>query len=132
MGLIHKLNNLFRPARLTVGRMIFAVVVALGADALQIPLQALPLAPQIIDVVAMVLTSAAIGFHLLLLPTFVVEFIPGLDMLPTWTGCVLAVIAHRRWEAKDQSPDQGAKPPIIPDASPEAKPKSPRPPVIEV
>lgn len=115
MGLFSKLNNLFRPARLSRRRMIFAVAVAVVADGLQIPLQIPPL-PEIIDVVAMVLTSALIGFHLLLLPTFAVEFIPVIDMLPTWTGCVLAVIALRCREAKNQ-PFQEAKPPIIPPAS---------------
>ena len=117
MGPIRKLNNLFRPARLSRRRIIFAVAVALVADALQIPLQVPPL-PQIIDVVAMVLTSALIGFHLLLLPTFAVEFVPGIDMLPTWTGCVLAVIALRRLEAKNQPQTPKAKPPIIPPAPP--------------
>jgi hypothetical protein len=100
--------------------MFFAVMIAVVADGLQIPLQVPPL-PQIIDVVAMVLTSALIGFHLLLLPTFVVEFIPGLDMLPTWTGCVLAVIAHRRWETRNQPQFQEIKPPIIPPAPPPPK-----------
>ncbi len=117
MGLIRIINNLFRPARLSRRRMLFAVAVAVVADGLQIPLQLPPL-PQIIDVVAMVLTSAAIGFHVLLLPTFAIEFIPGIDMLPTWTGCVLAVLAHRRWEAKTQPPPPETKPPIIPPATP--------------
>lgn len=97
MGIISKINNLFRPARLSRRRMVLALFVAVAADGLQIPLQVPPV-PEIIDVVAMVLTSAAIGFHLLLLPTFAVEFIPIIDMLPTWTGCVLAVIALRRRE----------------------------------
>jgi hypothetical protein len=49
-----------------------------------------------LDVVAMILVSWAIGFHMLLLPTFVIEFIPGPDMLPTWTGCTAAVIMLRK------------------------------------
>ena len=44
----------------------------------------------------MILTSLALGFHVLLLPTFVIELFPFVDMAPTWTGCVLAVIALRR------------------------------------
>jgi len=112
MRLISKLNNLFCPPRLSRRRIVFAVMVAVVADGLQIPLQVPPL-PQIIDVVAMVLTSSAIGFHLLLLPTFAVEFVPGIDMLPTWTGCVLAVIALRRLEAKAQPPVQAGQPPVI-------------------
>jgi hypothetical protein len=34
-----------------------------------------------------------IGFHPLLLPTSVLEFLPLADMLPTWTGCVAIVVA---------------------------------------
>ena len=113
MGLIHKLNNLFRPARLSRRRMIVAAFVAMVADALQIPLQLPPL-PEIIDVVAMVLASVAIGFHILLLPTFAVEFVPGVDMLPTWMGCVLAVIAlRRREESRRPSTQPTPAPPVI-------------------
>ena len=59
-----------------------------------------------LDVLAMVILSLTIGFHMLLLPTFVIEFIPGPDMLPTWTGCTAAVILLR----KKKSP---APPPVI-------------------
>ena len=80
------------------------MVIALVADGLQIPLQAVPLAPEVIDVSAMVLTTWLLGFHLLLLPTFAVEFIPVVDMLPTWTGCVIAVIALRKRNAPTPPP----------------------------
>ena len=114
MGLISKLNNLFRPARLSRRRMIFALLIAVVADGLQIPLQVPPF-PEIIDVVAMVLTTALIGFHVLLLPTFAVEFIPVVDMLPTWTGCVMAVIVLRRQTERQQpSPPPVSAPPLIP------------------
>ena len=76
--------------------MALALVIALAADALQIPTQFTPPVLGIIDVVAMILTSLALGFHVLLLPTFVIELFPIVDMAPTWTGCVLAVIALRR------------------------------------
>jgi hypothetical protein len=49
-----------------------------------------------LDVLAMILVSGAIGFHTLLLPTFVIELIPGPDLLPTWTGCTTAVIMLRK------------------------------------
>jgi hypothetical protein len=48
------------------------------------------------DVVAMVLISWVIGFHPLLLPTFVVELIPIVDMAPTWTICTAIVVGLRR------------------------------------
>ena len=103
----NKLNDLFRTPQLTRTRIILALLVALVADGLQIPLQTVPLAPEIIDGIAMMLTVWFLGFHLLLLPTFLVEFIPLVDMLPTWTGCVVAVIALRKRE-KESTP-----PPVI-------------------
>lgn len=92
------------PQPLTTKRIVIVMVIALVADGLQIPLQAVPLAPEVIDVIAMVLTTWLLGFHLLLLPTFVVEFIPIVDMLPTWTGCALAVIALRKRGAQNPQP----------------------------
>jgi hypothetical protein len=40
----------------------------------------------------------------LLLPSFVLEFIPLADMLPTWTGCVALVVALRKREQVGTSP----------------------------
>ena len=51
-----------------------------------------------LDVLAMVLISATLGFHILLLPTFALELLPVTDMLPTWTGCTAAVVMLRRRE----------------------------------
>ena len=93
--LLDRLTSRFAPPPLTRTRMALAVLVALAADGLQIPL-AMPPAPEIIDVLAALLTVWLLGFHLLLLPTFVVELFPLVDMLPTWTGCVIAVIALRK------------------------------------
>jgi hypothetical protein len=51
---------------------------------------------EILDVVAGVLISAAIGFHPLLLPAFILEFLPIVDLLPTWTASVALVVMLRR------------------------------------
>jgi hypothetical protein len=90
-----------------------AYAVAVAADALQLLLGPLgwALPDEIIDVVAMTLTTVAIGFHPLLLPTFIVEFIPVLDMLPTWTACVALVVSLRRKQQAAQPPP-GAGPVI--------------------
>jgi hypothetical protein len=95
-----KLNRMFRAPKLTRTRIILAVAVAITADGLQFFLGPLgwAIVDQAIDVMALLLTAWAIGFHLLLLPTFVVEIIPVVDMLPTWTACVVAVIALRKRE----------------------------------
>ena len=120
MSWLAKLNCRFTAPKLTRRRIALAVVVALVADGLQLPLQAMPVAPEIIDVVAMALTIWLLGFHLLLLPTFAVEFIPGVDMLPTWTGCVLAVMAlrQRTERAVGPPPVDSVAPPPPPAASP--------------
>ncbi len=78
--------------------MFAALAVAVGADGLQLLLGPLGWAfsDQIIDTMAMILIMQILGFHILLLPTFVVELIPVADMLPTWTGCTAAVIALRK------------------------------------
>jgi hypothetical protein len=107
-----QLSDTFRAPRLTRTRIWLALAVAVVADGLQLVL--LPFAwtfvESFIDVVAMILTMWLLGFHLLLLPTFVVEFIPVVDMLPTWTACTLAVIALRKREER-KAPVPPATPP---------------------
>lgn len=79
-------------------RVTAALAVAVAADLFQVGLGPLgwTFVDEIVDVAAMILISWAIGFHPLLLPTFLIELIPVADMLPTWTGCTLAVIYLRR------------------------------------
>lgn len=89
-------SGMFRAPKLTRTRIILALAVAATADGLQFIFGPVPFVDQVIDVVAFGLTMWAVGFHLLLLPTFAVEFIPVADMLPTWTACVIAVIALRQ------------------------------------
>jgi hypothetical protein len=103
-----KLNWFFRSPKLSRNRIILALVVAVAADGLQLLLGPLGWAfvDEVIDGVTMVLTMWIIGFHLLLLPTFVVELIPVADMLPTWTACVVAVIAIRKREHYISPPDK--------------------------
>jgi hypothetical protein len=98
-----KLNQMFRASKLTRTRIILALAVAVTADGLQFIFGPLPFVDQAIDVMAFGLTVWTIGFHLLLLPTFVVEIIPVVDMLPTWTACVIAVIALRKREQRAES-----------------------------
>ena|SRR5476651_662363 len=106
MKLPDSLNRMFRAPKLTRTRIILAFAVALIADGLQLLL--LPFAwtflESAVDVVAMTLTTWILGFHPLLLPTFVVEFIPVIDVLPTWTACTIAVIALRKREQRNISP----------------------------
>jgi len=96
-------SRLFYPVHLTRGRMAFALTMAVVADGLQILLQAVPFAPQAIDVAAAVVVSAALGFHVLFLPTFVIEAIPVVNDFPTWIGCVATVIALRRRQERSKA-----------------------------
>jgi hypothetical protein len=79
-------------------RVAAAFAVAITADAAQLLLGPLgwSLADEALDVVAMGLTIWLLGFHPLLLPTFAIEVLPVIDVLPTWTGCVGIVVMRRR------------------------------------
>ena len=118
MSLLDKLTGRLNAPKLTRGRIAAAMTIACVADVLQIALMpvAWTFAQSAVDVVAMLLAMWVIGFHLLLLPTFILEFIPGVDMLPTWTACMIAVIALRK---REQS---GSQPVIDVDAAPSTKP----------
>jgi len=102
MNLPAKVPALFRVPLLTRPRMLLAFVFAVAADGLQLLLGPLGwvFADQAIDGIAMITISWILGFHILLLPTFVVELVPVLDELPTWTACTAAVIALRKREQK--------------------------------
>ncbi len=93
------MHPLLQP-KLTKTRLAIALAAGVAADGLQLLMGPLgwAFADAGIDVAAMAVTTLALGFHVLLLPTFVLELVPVADMLPTWTGCVLAVAALRRKE----------------------------------
>lgn len=83
---------------LTRSRIRAAYAVAIAADFLEFVLGPFGWAfsDQILDVIALVATTKLLGFHPLLLPTFILELIPVIDVLPTWTGCVALVVALRK------------------------------------
>jgi hypothetical protein len=101
----------FQPPVLTRNRVRAAYAIAVTTDVLQLSLGPLgwAFADEILDVAAMILTSRVIGFHPLLLPTFVLEFLPVTDLLPVWTGCVALVVAlrKRQQDAMRQAPATG-------------------------
>jgi len=125
---LEPLTDLGQPPKLTRSRVLLALGIAVAADVLQIALMpvAWTFAQAAIDVVAMILTMWLLGFHILLLPTFIVELFPVVDMLPTWTGCVLAVIALRKRGER-------SAPPSAPPSSPSpSKPQAEGQPYIDV
>ena len=99
--MIPALSRRFRTPRLTRVRIVLALLVAAGADLLQLclgllgPLEWAFIDPAI-DLVAAVLTTWLLGFHILLLPTFVVKLVPLAEELPSWTACVMAVVVLRK------------------------------------
>jgi hypothetical protein len=86
------------PPQLTPGRVRLAYAVAVTTDLLQFILGPFGWAgaDEILDVAASALIWRLLGFHPLLLPTFLIELLPVTDMLPTWTGCVALVVGLRR------------------------------------
>ena len=105
--------RLFEQPPLTPARVRSAYAIAVVTDAVQLMLGPFgwAFADEILDVFAMVAISRAIGFHALLLPTFIIEFIPMADMLPTWTGSVALVLTLRR--RKQIATTQPAHGPVI-------------------
>jgi hypothetical protein len=102
------MKNLLQTPVLTRQRIWLAFAVAVACDGLQLlcgPAGWLGV-DQALDVVAMLLVTFLLGFHPLLLPTFFAEFVPGLDLVPTWTGCVAVVVALRRKHQQTDPPPQ--------------------------
>ncbi len=89
----------------TQNRVRLAYGVAIATDVLQFALGPVgwAFADEILDIIAAATIWALIGFHPLLLPTFVLEAVPVADLLPTWTGCVALVIAMRRKQMRSAS-----------------------------
>ena len=103
------------PPALTQTRIVLALAVAALADLIQIPITMaensgilfIPgvIADALLDCVTMAVTILLLGFHKLLLPSFLMEAVPELDAVPTWTGCVAFVVWQRKKEpATDSSP----------------------------
>ena len=53
-------------------------------------------------------TTVLLGFHWMLLPSLLMEIVPGLDLIPTWTGCVAFVVWQRKKQQAQSSPLRSA------------------------
>lgn len=83
-----------------------AFIVAVLADAIQLPITlamlgivTIPMLEAVeifVDIIAMAVIASRIGFHWILLPSFVCEAIPFVGALPTWT----ASVAFMTWQQK--------------------------------
>lgn len=113
MRWLAKFSRLFHTPVLTRQRVWLAFIVAIVADGLQLLLGPLGwlVFDEVVDLLAMGLSCWLLGFHPLLLPTFVLEIIPLVDMLPTWTGCVGLVVALRKRQQRTVVEPPPALPP---------------------
>jgi hypothetical protein len=86
------------PSRVTRANVRLAYAAAVTVDLAQVLLGPFGWTgfDEILDAIGMIVISRLIGFHPLLLPTFILEFVPLTDMLPTWTGCTALVVRSRR------------------------------------
>lgn len=123
--------------RLSQRTVAVAFAGALLVDSLQLPINVAltvalvpaAVAEVILDLLAATAAIRLLGFHWLLLPSFLLELVPVLDTLPTWTGCVGFVI-WKRLRAAERPVDLPPSPaPVI--LAKEANPREPLP-VIEV
>jgi len=91
---------------LTRKRNIVAFAVAVVADLIEFPISAAgfsvvgagvgEFAAFVIDAMVFGVMTKLLGFRWMFLPSFCVEVIPGLDLLPTWVGCVFFVVRQRK------------------------------------
>lgn len=92
------------------GRVRAARLLAVAADIVQIvvfPLFAPGVASpfnNVLDLLVAVAMVWLIGWHWAFLPSFFVELVPGLDLVPTWTAAVFFVT-----RAKTPAPDSPGK-----------------------
>jgi hypothetical protein len=126
LKLVDTILRQFAVPKLTPQRIGFAFAVSTVTDAVQFLLGPVGwlFVDEGLDVIAMILTSAALGFHMLLLPTFLLKLLPVVEMLPTWTACTAAVVVLRR-NAERAAPPLIVAPPRITDvaAPPSAEPQ---------
>jgi hypothetical protein len=121
-------------SKLSKQRIAAAFAVAVLADAIQFPITAATMtgvlavpgegADLLIDSIMTVVTSSLLGFHWILLPSFVFEAIPGFDLFPTWTGCVAYVVWRRKKEQAAHSIIEVVE--VLPPLLPNAKSTEPR------
>jgi hypothetical protein len=100
--------------KLTRNRIMAAYAIAVIADVLEFPIAAAgitvagaplgELSAFVVDCIVMGAMTKLLGFHWMFLPSFVVEVIPGLDLLPTWVGCVAFVVWQRKKERTSPPP----------------------------
>ncbi len=109
---------------ITPAQVRTARAVAVAADLLQIVLlpaffpAAVSPAANVIDVVTALVLIRLLGWHWAFLPTFAVELLPLVDLVPTWTAAVFLVTRGGRLPAAPEvvvePPPTGVEPRTLP------------------
>ena len=103
------------PPLVTPRRILIARVLAVAVDLAQFALLPVELTPlnNVIDVLTGVAMIALLGWHWAFLPTFAVELVPFVDLVPSWT---LAVMFATRGQSAPGAPPPAPPPPPLPPA----------------
>jgi hypothetical protein len=109
---------------LTPSRVRAAWIIAVAVDAIQIGL--LPVTGTLstwvdkpLDVLVMVVLWRLLGWHLILLPSFIFELMPYVELAPTWTAAVWLATRGR----SDQTDPQDKRSATVSNAKDGARPQ---------
>ncbi len=98
----------------TPGRVKAARIIAMAADAIQIggfaaflPGYASPF-DDVLDVAVGLTLTWLVGWHWSFLPGFLIELVPGMDLVPTWTAAIF--LATRGGGTAEVAPDLEQEP----------------------
>ena len=83
------------------------------------PALQIPPVNQVVDVVTALVMTWLVGWHWAFLPTFVVEALPIVDLVPSWT---VAVLVATRGRVPKAGPTVTVEPPAPPPPSPRSLP----------
>lgn len=101
-----------------------AYCIAIGADLLEICLWpafsegVLSVLNDITDVIVCIVLTFMVGWHIAFLPSFLIKFLPGVDLAPTWTIAVIIATRNRGFHEKDVTHSASPEPEMksIPEA----------------
>jgi hypothetical protein len=95
-----------------------AYCIAICADLLEIGLWPAffegfaSLVSDITDVIVCIVLTFMVGWHIAFLPSFLIKFIPGVDLAPTWTIAVIIATRNRGYREKDITHSASSEPEI--------------------
>ncbi len=91
-----------------------AYCIAIFADLLEIGLWPVfsegfaSILDDILDILVCIVLTFLVGWHIAFIPSFLIKFVPGVDLAPTWT--IAIIIATRNRSMKDITPTPNQEP----------------------